>query len=77
MASGILHTQLAGIRDFIAAWQADWPDGAVVLTGGDSPAIYHYIAQQTPSLAQRINHDPDLGFWGVRVCRQQQLKLAL
>ncbi|MBD1916817.1 MULTISPECIES: pantothenate kinase [Cyanophyceae] len=74
MASGVLHTQLAGIRDFIAAWEADWPSGAVVLTGGDSLAIHHYIAKQTPSLAQRINHDPDLGFWGLRVCRQQQLK---
>jgi type III pantothenate kinase len=71
IASGILHTQLAGIRDFIQAWAADWPGGAVVLTGGDSATIHHYLTQQPPALAQRMSLDPDLGFWGLRVCRQR------
>ncbi len=71
IASGILHTQLAGIRDFIQAWQTDWPQGAIVLTGGDSAIVYHAIKQQPPPLAQQVRVDPDLGFWGLRVCRQQ------
>jgi type III pantothenate kinase len=71
IASGILHSQLAGIRDFMQAWAADWPGGVVVLTGGDSPAIYHCLSQQPPALVQRISLDPDLGFWGLRVCRQR------
>jgi type III pantothenate kinase len=71
IASGILYTQLAGIRDFIQAWAADWPGGAVVLTGGDSATIHHYLTQQPPALAQRMSLDPDLGFWGLRVCRQR------
>ncbi|MBD2232295.1 pantothenate kinase [Phormidium tenue] len=71
IASGILHTQLAGIRDFIQAWQTDWPQGAIVLTGGDSAAVYHAIKKQTPPLTQQVRVDPDLGFWGLRVCRQQ------
>ncbi|MBE9159402.1 pantothenate kinase [Nodosilinea sp. LEGE 06152] len=70
IASGILHTQLAGIRDFITAWRTDWPTGAVVLTGGDGAAIYAAITKQTPELDRWINLDPDLGFWGLRVCRQ-------
>ncbi|TVQ05339.1 MAG: pantothenate kinase [Leptolyngbya sp. DLM2.Bin27] len=74
ITSGILHSQLAGIRDFIAAWQADWPTGLVVFTGGDSGFIIHHIKQQTPALTQRIKHDPDLGFWGLRVCRRQYLE---
>ncbi|MBE9109260.1 pantothenate kinase [Nodosilinea sp. LEGE 07298] len=74
IASGILHTQLAGIRDFIAAWRADWPSGTVVLTGGDGVAIYQAITKQTPGLDQWINLDPDLGFWGLRACQQQGLK---
>lgn len=77
IASGILHTQLAGIRDFITAWRSDWPAGAIVLTGGDSAAIYSAITKQTPALAQRINLDPDLGFWGLRVCRRQGLPKPL
>ncbi|MGB3311786.1 MAG: pantothenate kinase [Nodosilinea sp.] len=74
IASGILHTQLASIRDFIADWEAAWPGGAIVLTGGDSATIYQAITKQTPALAQQINLDPDLGFWGLRVCRQQSLR---
>ena len=74
ITSGILHTQLAGIRDFIAAWEADYPGGAVVLTGGDSEFVIHHLKEQTPALAQRINHDPDLGFWGLRVCRRRSLE---
>lgn len=77
IASGILHTQLAGICDFITAWRADWPAGAVVLTGGDSAAIYRAITKQTPALAQRINLDPDLGFLGLRVCYRQGLSKPL
>ncbi|MGB3136752.1 MAG: pantothenate kinase [Nodosilinea sp.] len=71
IASGILHTQLAGMRDFIQAWRQDWPRGAVVLTGGDSLAYYHVVSQSP--LAQRISHDLELGFWGLRVCRQHAL----
>ena len=82
IASGILHSQLAGIRDFILAWEAEWPQGAIVLTGGDSAVLYRQLnnplisqsKKQTPAPAQRIDHDPDLGFWGLRVCRQQGLK---
>ncbi|PZV06414.1 MAG: pantothenate kinase, partial [Leptolyngbya sp.] len=75
MASGILHTQLAGIRDFIQAWQMDWPQGVIVLTGGDSAAVYHAMKKQTPPLPQQVRVDPDLGFWGLRVCRQQLKQL--
>ncbi len=75
IASGILHTQLAGIRDFMAAWRTDWPAGAVGLTGGDSAAIYSALTKQPPAPAQRIYLDPDLGFWGLRVCHQQVLKV--
>ncbi|WP_052050419.1 pantothenate kinase [Leptolyngbya sp. KIOST-1] len=71
IASGILHTQLAGIRDFIAAWRADWPTGAVVLTGGDGTAIHGALTAQTPNPAQGIHLDPDLGFWGLEVCYRQ------
>lgn len=73
IASGILHTQIAGICDFIRAWASDYPGGAVVLTGGDSEVVIRALQKQTPSLAQRIEHDLNLGFWGVRVCRQQGL----
>ncbi len=75
IASGIFHTQLAGICDFIVAWESDYPGGAVLFTGGDSEFVIYHIKKQTPALAQRINHDSDLGFWGLRVCRRRSLEL--
>ncbi len=69
IASGILHTQLAGIRDFVRAWEKEYPGGTVVITGGDGQTILSGLQQQTPDLAQRIRLDLDLGFWGLRVCR--------
>jgi type III pantothenate kinase len=71
IASGILHTQLAGIRDFVAAWRAEHPTSAVVMTGGDSARLYAALQRETPDLAQRIVLDLDLGFWGLGVCRRQ------
>jgi type III pantothenate kinase len=73
IASGILYTQLAGIRDFITAWDINWPGGSVVLTGGDGATVFGYLQQQSPALAERVRVDPDLGFWGLRICRQQTL----
>ncbi len=69
IASGILYTQLAGLRDFVGAWEREYPGCTVVITGGDAPAMLSGLQQQTPDLAQRIKLDLDLGFWGLRVCR--------
>ena len=71
IASGILYTQLAGIRDFVGAWERDYPGGTVVITGGDGPVMLAGLQQQTPDLAQRVRLDLDLGFWGLRVCRRR------
>ncbi|MBE9137280.1 pantothenate kinase [Nodosilinea sp. LEGE 07088] len=74
IASGVLHTVLASLCDFITAWKTDWPDGRLVLTGGDSAAIAAYLTHRAPDLARQIKRDPDLGFWGLRACRQRTLK---
>jgi type III pantothenate kinase len=73
IASGILYTQLAGIRDFVGTWGREYPGGTVVITGGDGQAIFSGLQQQTPDLAQRMRLDLDLGFWGLRVCRGESL----
>jgi type III pantothenate kinase len=73
IASGIVHTQLAGMADFIAAWEADQAAGAVVMTGGDSTLLSPWLKQKAPGLGQRLRLDPDLGFWGLRVVRRAGL----
>ncbi|TVP62170.1 MAG: pantothenate kinase [Leptolyngbya sp. LCM1.Bin17] len=73
IASGVIHTLLAGIHDFVADWQQHYPGGQVVLTGGDGAAIATYLAQQNSSLSTHLIRDDNLAFWGLRACRQQTL----
>ncbi len=60
--SGVLYTLLAGVRDFLADWQRQFPTAQVVVTGGDGPLLARCLA---------LPLDPHLGFWGLRAVRQQ------
>jgi type III pantothenate kinase len=76
IASGILHTVLAGVRSFIADWQQQFPGGAVVLTGGDGDRLHQLLTQQFPELGE-VKIDPHLIFWGCRAVREQILAAAI
>ncbi|MBW4521281.1 MAG: pantothenate kinase [Scytolyngbya sp. HA4215-MV1] len=69
IASGIIHTLLAGIQSFVEDWWHQFPNSPVVLTGGDSRGVMDALKTQKPSMAARIMRDPDLIFWGVRSLR--------
>jgi type III pantothenate kinase len=66
MQSGVVYTLLAGINDFLQAWWHDFPDGKVVITGGDRTLIIEYLLKQFPEIAERINVEANLIFWGIR-----------
>jgi type III pantothenate kinase len=66
IASGVLYTVLAGIRDFIRDWWERFPDSRIVLTGGDAAWLRDGLQQQCPDLAARIVMDEHLIFWGMR-----------
>jgi type III pantothenate kinase len=66
MQSGVIYTLLAGIKDFLQAWWQDFPDGRVVITGGDRTLIIKYLLKQFPEIAERINVETNLIFWGMR-----------
>ena len=75
MQSGILHTLLSGIIDFIHAWLAEHPTSNIVLTGGDAAILHpllHLKAQpQHPSAAvmEQIILDPLLQGRGIQHLR--------
>lgn len=73
IASGILYTQLAGVRDFLQDWWRTYPEGSVVFTGGDGETIVRYLQEQDIAPKTVIQFDPDLMFWGLRTYRQQQM----
>jgi type III pantothenate kinase len=64
--SGIIYTVLAGIKDFITAWQQEYPHSKIVLTGGDRTALLNYLQSHFPPLAAEVISDPNLIFWGMR-----------
>ena len=70
IASGVLHTAIAGIQSFIQDWWHHFPQSRVVMTGGDSDRLYQGLQQQTPDLAAGINHDPHLIFRGIQAIKR-------
>lgn len=65
IASGILYTVLAGIQSFIADWQQQFPESAVVITGGDGDHLYYLLKQAYPQLADCLTLAPHLIFQGM------------
>ncbi|AFZ00690.1 pantothenate kinase [Calothrix sp. PCC 6303] len=63
--SGIIHTLLGGIRDFVENWWQDFPQGQVVMTGGDRVIIQSYLKSLYPQLANHIIIEANLIFWGL------------
>jgi type III pantothenate kinase len=64
--SGVVHTIIAGIRDFIADWQCQFPDSQVLLTGGDGGLLLSYLETEYPHLRGKLITDSRLIFWGMR-----------
>jgi type III pantothenate kinase len=74
--SGVLHTLLAGIQDFIWAWQyqvlggsglgGSSLGGSIVLTGGDADLFFNMLQQQNPNLSTQVRIDPQVIFRGIQ-----------
>ncbi len=71
IASGIVHTLLAGLEAFIADWQQRYPQSLVALTGGDGPFLYQAL-QGRSQHSLPIYLEPNLIFYGMRALRNEQ-----
>lgn len=68
IASGILHTVSAGIRDFIEDWHRIYPQSQIILTGGDGEILTRYLQTNLSlDLFERVRLDRDLLFQGLAV----------
>ncbi len=56
--SGVIHGAIAALEKYIALWRRDFPQGAVVITGGDGSLLQAYLGAPC---------DPDLIFKGLEV----------
>jgi type III pantothenate kinase len=66
IASGVIYTAIAGIKDFIDDWLQQFPDAQIVLTGGDAELIFSYLQTQNSEIDRKIAVDRHLVFWGMR-----------
>jgi type III pantothenate kinase len=71
--SGVFWGLRAAVLDALMAWWQDYPNGQVVITGGDGPRIYESLRNQPA--AAKLYYDPNLVFWGIRRYRQKCLRL--
>ncbi len=72
IASGILHTVIAGVQSFIHDWRHTYPTSAVVLTGGDGDRLHAHLQAFDPALASSVAVNLQLAFSGIRAIRQNQ-----
>lgn len=66
IASGIIHTIVAGIHSYITDWQQQYSDSPIIFTGGDAQILTQYLRAQHPPV--RVITDPHLIFWGINLC---------
>jgi type III pantothenate kinase len=66
IASGIVYTLMAGVKDFIINWLSQFPDSKIVLTGGDQYLLGNYLQSSGWEMAQQIIYDRDLIFRGMQ-----------
>jgi type III pantothenate kinase len=64
--SGVIYHTLAGVHYFISDWLRQFPDAAILLTGGDSLVLFNYLQDLFPNLSKQITVDAELVFWGMR-----------
>lgn len=71
IASGVLHTTIAGINDFICDWWEKFPRSQVIFTGGDGATILRYLQSiVTTSQLDYLTYDRDLIFQGIQLIRR-------
>lgn len=73
IASGIIHTAIAGIHSYIDDWQQQFPNSKLIFTGGDGELLAQYFSLQFPIAGRQIIVDHNLIFTGIKLACQNYL----
>lgn len=65
IASGVIHTIISGIDNYIAAWWEKFPEGRVILTGGDGMLLQQFLKEKYVIPGDKIFLDQTLMFQGM------------
>ncbi|PSN20642.1 pantothenate kinase [filamentous cyanobacterium CCP5] len=79
--SGIIHTVIGGLQDYLQDWCQQHPQGQVIFTGGDGDRLLAYLTEsasfnantthKNDPVASCFRVDENLVFWGLRAYRNQ------
>ena len=72
--SGVIHTLLSTIDSYIQSWKKQYPQSAVIFTGGDGDYLYRLHQQNTKQNQAPFNRtwfEPNLMFWGIASYRNE------
>lgn len=70
ICSGVIYTAIAGLQSFMQDWWQQFPQGQVVLTGGDAERLYAYLQAISPDL-ERVRLDLTVLFHGITALRRE------
>ncbi len=70
--SGLYFATAAILKSYLEDFYTAYPQGKVVVTGGDRPFIGQLLATAFPE--QTWHSDEHLAFWGIRAIRNQRLR---
>jgi type III pantothenate kinase len=68
MTSGILHSTLAGVKDFWQDWHKKFPQSVLVVTGGDGKILYLFLKTETILTREdrSLQYSEDIAFRGIQ-----------
>ena len=72
IASGILHTAISGIYDYILDWLKQFPDSQIIFTGGDGELLAKFLQQKFPNFAGDLVVEKNLVFKGIKLVSQDK-----
>lgn len=76
IASGLHYSLTATLIDYLQDWWQQFPQGTVLMTGGDAPLLHRYLQQRTPEIASRVQVNSSLMFYGMQAYRQSSLSIS-
>ena len=73
IASGLHYSLTATLLDYLQDWWQHFPQGNVLMTGGDATLLHQLLQQRTPEIASRVQVNSELMFYGMQAYRQNLL----
>ena len=70
IASGVVYTLLAGVREFSDTWLQQFPKSSIVLTGGDSDRLHQYLQHLSSERAAILTVAPHLVLEGISAVKE-------